>query len=86
MSNVKIQEPKPKTQNAKQERDPSIKMSIQTDEHSPDKFRVNGPLSQVRCRANMAHIRPSRPDSGLGAAHRDKSREWNVSKQNWNLF
>jgi len=28
------------------ERDPSIKMSIQTDEHSPDKFRVNGPLSQ----------------------------------------
>jgi len=28
------------------ERDQSIKMSIATDEHSPDKFRVNGPLSQ----------------------------------------
>ena len=28
------------------ERDPSIKMAILTDEHSPDKFRVNGPLSQ----------------------------------------
>ena len=28
------------------ERDPSIRMAILTDEHSPDKFRVNGPLSQ----------------------------------------
>ena len=28
------------------ERDQSIRMAILTDEHSPDKFRVNGPLSQ----------------------------------------
>ena len=28
------------------ERDPSIRMALLTDEHSPDKFRVNGPLSQ----------------------------------------